>query len=148
MNISKYVFVIIITSLFFIEMWSTTFSHPFFPNLLLIYFAYSLYFHKPVYQTILCMFGIELISFLKTGVTGLSSLILIPLALNFEDIKKLLYFKPLTPCICILMYEILFELIASWCTSTPYAFAHTCLRIIVNESWFLLACFMTPTTIE
>ena len=144
-NKSAYTFFIIITCLLFIEICAKSFCNPFLPNLLLIYFTYMLYVHKPLYRAILCLIAIEIVSFVQTGIAGLSSIILIPIAVHFEALKKLLYTKLLTPCLCILIYEIMFETFVSWNSCNSYAYTHTLIRIIVNEFVFLIVAFVIPS---
>lgn len=147
-NKDFYLFFIFILFLLCLTVHTKIFFNPHIPHFLLIYFAYILYTHKPFYQTIVCIISIELVSFLQTGIIGLSSIILIPLALHFKMIKKFLHIKIVAPCLSIFLYIIIFGLISSWCLSFPYFISNIIIHTIINELFFLLLLTITPTPIE
>ena len=147
-NKNFYLFFVFILFLLCLEIHTKIFFNPYAPNFLLIYFAYILYTHKPFYQAIFCIMSIELVSFLQTGIVGLSSIILIPLSLHFKTIKKFLHIKIVAPCLSIFIYDILFELISSWCLSFPYLISNIIIHTIVNELLLLLLLTITPTPME
>ena len=137
-NKSTYTFFIIVFCLFCIEICTTSFNNPSLPNLLLVFFMHLLYQHNPTYQSFITLFGIELISFLQTGIGGLSSIVLIPLMSKFISTKTFLYLKLLTPCLFIFIYELFSELFMFSQLANPYSIIHVCIKTIVNCAAFLL----------
>ena len=136
---------IVFLCLLFTEIFCINFNNQYMPNFLLIFLTYLLYENYHLYQCIAIIFNIEFISLLQTGTSGICSIILIPLALQFSNIKKLLHIKILTPCIFIFIYELLYETIRFLLISDKFYTFHICIKTIINCAIFLIIYYFIQT---
>jgi len=143
-NKSLFIFLMLFFFLFSAEICYGNFNKPYTPNLLLIFLAYLLYQQQPLYQYIITIFGIELISLLQSGINGMSSIILIPLMSKFFITKTFLHFKLLTPLLFIVIYEVIYESIMFLRHVTSCNFMHVCLHITINCVTFLIFYWILP----
>lgn len=134
----SYTFFIILLLLLCLDIHSKSFDSFYIPNFLLVYLVYILYTHSSLYQSVITVISIELISLLQTGANGLSAILLMPLILQFQALKRLLHNKLLAPFIFIAVYKILYELSLYALFSDRCNYIHICIQIVTNYIAFLI----------
>lgn len=142
------IFFVLFIFLFCTQICFAHINNPYNPNLLLIFLTYALYQHQPLWQCITILLGIEFISLLQLGASGYNVIILIPLILNFLEIKTFLHLKLLTPGLFIFIYETVFELFISLLLSNSYNFIHVCTKTAITYFIFLVIHWLLPTSFK
>ena len=134
--------IVVSTLLFLFECCLFQYWQHYLPNILLIWFAYQLHTTTSTKYVLPSFIYLELISFLKINIFGISSIIIISLLPTITYHKKLFYFPIFIPSIFIMLYQVLYTLCYTIVHKGHMNLLHLILQITSNIVTLIVCNFI------
>lgn len=135
----------IITFFFFIQLHVFQYMQYATPNILLIYYVYSIHHQGNAVSNIYNLYILELLSCIYLDLFGLVSLFLLPLSYLLIKIKKYFHFTFIAPCLIITSFTVCYTLACNIGLPIHISWKTSIQQIVFNCILYIMIDFINKT---
>ncbi len=134
--------------LFFIQLYALDHNYILFPNIILLSFTYSYFLQYSFFAEVILLFFLELFSFIKFGIVGLTSTFIIPTSYILQLLSKKMRNPFIAPYILLVLYQLYEELILWFKLHHPVHLTILCYKLCIMTIMFIIGLILLHHSIQ